>query len=326
MLVYALACLKAGVDEVEVVYQFLERPEESVSATFTRSGRGGSREPSCRRRSRGFATGDFRPTPSEFACAGCPALDVVCAGPRLGGGRAMGAGARAHRGGVTSRRARRGSLRHPRQPAGARGGACRSPVRCGGGDRLRRGRAAWGRGKSNASSASCEVGARFLAGNCERQVLHPEERGWALVQRATQRGGTRAGRGLASDDRPRRRRARGRSVFCHATPRRDDEILTRITPEEAVEETCQAAPLVVVGHTHVQFDRVAGPTRLVNAGSVGMPYEGRAAAFWALLGPEVELAATDYDVERHRGPDPCERLSGCRRAGQDASRSHTVAA
>jgi hypothetical protein len=27
--------------------------------------------------------GEFVPTPSEFTCAGCPALDLVCAGPRL---------------------------------------------------------------------------------------------------------------------------------------------------------------------------------------------------------------------------------------------------
>jgi hypothetical protein len=36
----------------------------------------------------------------------------------------------------------------------------------------------------------------------------------------------------------------------------------------------------------------------VNAGSVGMPYEGEVAAFWALLGPDVELRRTPFDVER----------------------------
>ena len=53
---------------------------------------------------------------------------------------------------------------------------------------------------------------------------------------------------------------------------------------------------VVLGHTHVQFEHEVGTTRVVNAGSVGMPYEGRAAAFWALLGPGVELRRTRYDV------------------------------
>ena len=89
----------------------------------------------------------------------------------------------------------------------------------------------------------------------------------------------------------------GPVVFCHGSPCSDDEILTRITPAEAVTEACAGAPLVVGGHTHVQFDRVAGHTRLVNAGSVGMPYEGRTAAFWALLGTDIELVGTEYDVE-----------------------------
>ena len=89
----------------------------------------------------------------------------------------------------------------------------------------------------------------------------------------------------------------GRVVFCHGSPRSDNEILTRLTPEEAIDEACAGMPVVVGGHTHVQFDRIAGRTRFVNAGSVGMPYEGRTAAFWALLGPDVELVATSYDID-----------------------------
>ena len=81
-LVYALACLRDGAQEVEVVYQFLERPDALVSATFTSAD-----EPQLEAQlSDAIArirAGDFRPTPSEFACAGCPALDLVCAGPRL---------------------------------------------------------------------------------------------------------------------------------------------------------------------------------------------------------------------------------------------------
>ena len=81
--VYALACLRAGAREVEVVYQFLEAPGDPVAATFAADdepvlaaelgeviGR--------------LRDGDFRPTPSDFACSGCPALDRICAGPRLG--------------------------------------------------------------------------------------------------------------------------------------------------------------------------------------------------------------------------------------------------
>ena len=53
--------------------------------------------------------------------------------------------------------------------------------------------------------------------------------------------------------------------------------------------------LVVCGHTHAQSDRVLGGVRVVN-GSVGMPFEGRPGAYWALLGPDVQLRRTDYDV------------------------------
>ena len=90
----------------------------------------------------------------------------------------------------------------------------------------------------------------------------------------------------------------GDVVFCHGSPRSDDEILTAITPDDVVRDACGAAPLVVGGHTHVQLDRIVGDTRLVNAGSVGCPYEGRRGAFWALLGPGVRLLSTAYDAER----------------------------
>ena len=86
MIVYALACFRAGFDEVEVVYQFLEAPEDEVSSTFARA------DVEALERELGAAIarireGDFRPTPSPFACSGCPALDRVCAGPRLGSRR-----------------------------------------------------------------------------------------------------------------------------------------------------------------------------------------------------------------------------------------------
>jgi ATP-dependent exoDNAse (exonuclease V) beta subunit len=81
-LVYALACLRAGVDEVEVAYQFLERPEDVVSATFRRSDAEALELELSGAMGR-IRAGEFRPTPSEFACSDCPALDLVCAGPRL---------------------------------------------------------------------------------------------------------------------------------------------------------------------------------------------------------------------------------------------------
>ena len=91
----------------------------------------------------------------------------------------------------------------------------------------------------------------------------------------------------------------GRVLFCHGSPRSEHEILTRVSPEERVAAALAEvdAAVVVGGHTHVQFDRRAAGRRLVNAGSVGMPYEGVRGAFWALLGPDVELRRTEYDVE-----------------------------
>ena len=89
----------------------------------------------------------------------------------------------------------------------------------------------------------------------------------------------------------------GRVVFCHATPRDDNEIFTRLTPEESLLPIFDAvdADVVVCGHTHMQFDRQIGRTRVVNAGSVGMPF-GLPGAHWLLIGPDIEQRRTDYDL------------------------------
>jgi hypothetical protein len=81
-LVYALACFRAGADEVEVVYHFLERPEAPVEAVFSRDDVP-ELEAELSVAIARIQAGEFPPTPSDFACAGCPALDLVCAGPRL---------------------------------------------------------------------------------------------------------------------------------------------------------------------------------------------------------------------------------------------------
>jgi predicted phosphodiesterase len=114
----------------------------------------------------------------------------------------------------------------------------------------------------------------------------------------------------------------GDVLFCHASPRSDEDIVTPLSPESRVQPMLAgvAQRTVVLGHTHVQFDlRVAGK-RLVNAGSVGMPYADAAAAYWALLGAEVELRRTAYDVQatcariRASGiPDPEEFADGLAR-------------
>jgi len=90
----------------------------------------------------------------------------------------------------------------------------------------------------------------------------------------------------------------GRVLFCHATPGADTPIVTRVTPMP--EALAALGPVgggvVVCGHTHVQFDRVLDGVRLVNAGSVGAPYEGSPDARWALLGADVQLLSTPYDA------------------------------
>jgi len=98
----------------------------------------------------------------------------------------------------------------------------------------------------------------------------------------------------------------GDVLFCHATPRNDTEIFTRLTRDDVLVPIFSGlgASLVVCGHTHMQFDRSVGGVRVVNAGSVGMPFGGTG-AFWLLLGPNVELRHTEYDLvtaaERMRG-------------------------
>jgi predicted phosphodiesterase len=101
--------------------------------------------------------------------------------------------------------------------------------------------------------------------------------------------------------------------FCHGSPRSDEECVTPETPEERVREFMAGVDerVVVTAHVHIQFDREVAGVRSVNAGSVGLPYEGRPGAYWALLGPNVELRRTEYDVDeavaayRESGfPDP----------------------
>jgi diadenosine tetraphosphatase ApaH/serine/threonine PP2A family protein phosphatase len=90
----------------------------------------------------------------------------------------------------------------------------------------------------------------------------------------------------------------GRTLFCHGSPRSDTEILTRDSSEQRVAEALAGVEetVVVCGHTHVQFDRRAAGHRIVNAGSVGMAYEGEpGVACWVLLGPDVELRRSRFD-------------------------------
>ena len=102
----------------------------------------------------------------------------------------------------------------------------------------------------------------------------------------------------------------GSVFFCHGSPRSDEELVTPETPETRMRALLEGidADVLVTAHTHLQFDRTVAGVRSVNPGSIGMPYEGRVgAAYWALLGPDVELRRTDYDVDeavrRYRATD-----------------------
>jgi predicted phosphodiesterase len=86
--------------------------------------------------------------------------------------------------------------------------------------------------------------------------------------------------------------------FCHGAPGSDTEAIVRVTPDERLRGLLAGVEerTVVCGHTHLQFDRTVDGARVVNAGSVGFPYEAEPAAYWLLLGPGVEFRRSDYDV------------------------------
>jgi putative phosphoesterase len=130
--------------------------------------------------------------------------------------------------------------------------------------------------------------ARFVRGNCDRD---PDE--WERSRLSEEEV-------TFLQSLPERQVVDG-VLYCHATPRSDEEIVTPATPDEDVAESLAGVEqrTVVVGHTHMQQDRRIGSVRLVNAGSVGLAYEGELVACWALVvDGEIELRKTPLDVER----------------------------
>lgn len=146
-------------------------------------------------------------------------------------------------------------------------------------------------------------GALVVRGNADREVIERSDRFGPLARWSADRLGeerlARAARWpttLEVDV-----EGLGRVLVCHSTPASDEPIYTRVTPEDELDELFAGvqADLVLCGHTHVQYDRsLASGLRIVNSGSIGLPYEGRPGAYWALLGPDVELRRTEYDAER----------------------------
>lgn len=90
----------------------------------------------------------------------------------------------------------------------------------------------------------------------------------------------------------------GRILFCHATPHNDTHVFTRVTPSEKIEPIFAdvAADVVICGHTHMKFDLAVGDIRVVNSGSVGMPF-GETGAHWLLIDNEIDFRVTEFDRE-----------------------------
>jgi predicted phosphodiesterase len=90
------------------------------------------------------------------------------------------------------------------------------------------------------------------------------------------------------------------TLYVHSNPRDDTTVVTELTSDEKLARLLEGVEQrrVVAGHTHMQLERRVGETLFVNAGSVGWPYEGKTGAYWAILGEDVELRRTEYDLER----------------------------
>jgi predicted phosphodiesterase len=138
---------------------------------------------------------------------------------------------------------------------------------------------------------------QFLAG--EKPAAMPE-RVWPLIEWNAQK--------LSAADRELIRKwprtfesdieGLGRVLFCHATPRSETEIFTKLTSNDRLRNILAGieADIIVCGHTHMQFDRTIDGIRIINSGSVGMPF-GERGAHWLLLGPEIQFRRTEYDFE-----------------------------
>ena len=144
-----------------------------------------------------------------------------------------------------------------------------------------------------------DVPVHRIRGNGEREVAAPPA-GDDLVAETARRSAAELG--------PERARALGALpltveldgvLYCHASPRRDDEMLTRLSPDEryAAALADVTAAVVVAGHTHQQHERTVAGVRYVNAGSVGLPYEGDGAARWLWVADgEPAFRSTTYDA------------------------------
>lgn len=160
------------------------------------------------------------------------------------------------------------------------------------------------------------VPVQFIRGNADREVASPLS---AAESNALPEAIRESTRWVAEQLSPEQRQTlwgwpetrllsvagRGDVLFCHATPRSDTAVFTRLTSEDRLRPAFAdpGVSLVVCGHTHMQFERRIGPVTVVNAGSVGMPY-GEPGAYWLLLDTHgIEFRRTVYDF-----PEAAERV------------------
>ena len=158
----------------------------------------------------------------------------------------------------------------------------------------------WGPQPEETFRLASDLDARFVRGNADRAVLEgvssTEREQWMQAHHTEEMRDFLGGFGehvVVDVD------GLGPVRFCHGSPRSDEECVTPETPEARVREFMQGVDerVVVSGHVHIQFDREVAGVRSLNAGSVGLPYEGKTGAFWAMLGPGVELRRTEYDLD-----------------------------
>ena len=165
----------------------------------------------------------------------------------------------------------------------------------------------WGPQPEETYELARSLNARFVRGNADRAVLEnvseTEREQWMQAHHTDE---MREFLGSFEEQLVVEIDGLGPVRFCHGSPRTDEECVTPETPEERVREFSAGVDerVIVSGHVHIQFDREVAGVRSVNSGSVGLPYEGKPGAFWAVLGPDVELRRTEYDLnetlERYR--------------------------
>lgn len=150
------------------------------------------------------------------------------------------------------------------------------------------------------------VPARFVRGNADRVLLELSRRGhecpsprqaWMLAQHRDDDLALLASfEATVTVDVA----GLGLTCFAHGSPRSDEECVTERTPAERVREFMAGRDerVVVTGHVHLQYEREVAGVRLAGPGSVGLPYHGEpGAAYWALIGPDLELRRTAYDAD-----------------------------